>query len=160
MCRGCRSIHGLLASGTAWEASAQTKTKSCFWGQGGKTELGTCCRYLECSSSPNAEGNGWRKEGKEGIYSLTSRSLWTISSADLTWEWLPLEWSYSELRIWPTLCVYCLILGKGKCLQLFSAKQLNQRKISPLLLLPGNSLLLKSRLQSLFSEDHLTDPLQ
>lgn len=41
-------------------------------------------KYLEGLWSPNVEGNGWRKEGVENIYSLISQSLWTRFSDDLT----------------------------------------------------------------------------
>lgn len=78
---------------TAWAAgltnckgsNAQVKIKPSSLEARRETEFGTCCRYLEGSSAPKAESNGWRKEGMVDIYSRICQSLWIRSSADLTW---------------------------------------------------------------------------
>lgn len=96
----------------------------------------------------------WRQqmeERRDGGYLVLLRCLWTRSSADLTWgmafTWVELFWAEDLSH---TACLSLDIRKRKHFFQLFSAKQLDQTKISPFLLLPGNSLLLKSLLHSCF----------
>lgn len=91
------------------------------------------------------EGNGWRKEGVENIYSLISQSLWTRFSDDLT-----CGAAFTE----DVVHTVCLLLDtrKGTFLQLlifFFLNSSEENLLSSSLLLPRNSLLLKCLLYSL-----------